>query len=103
MQSGITAVICTDDFVTELLYWANKSDIKVPQDLSIVSYNDLPFMRKFVPTITSFRIPAEEMGATAAQILLKKIQENPEYMKNETVKLQGNLVFRESTAPPRSC
>ena len=42
-------------------------------------------------------------GATAAQILLKKIQENPEYMKNETVKLQGNLVFRESTAPPRSC
>ncbi len=101
MQSGITAVICTDDFVQELLYWADKSGIKIPRDLSIISYNDLPFLRRTIPAITSFRIPAEEMGATAAQILLKKIQDNPDYMKNETVKLQGNLVFRESTAPPR--
>ncbi len=100
MQSGATAVICSDDFVSELLFRANKYDIRIPRDLSIVSYNDLPFMRKSIPAITSFRIPAEEMGSMAAQILLKKMQEDSGYMKNETLRLQGNLILRESTAPP---
>lgn len=98
LQSGISAVICYDSFVMELLYWANKAGIRIPRDLSVVCYNDLPFLRRTIPNITSFRVPAEEIGGAAAQILLKKIQIDPNFMRGETVQLKGNLIFRESTA-----
>ena len=102
LQNGITAVICDSNFVMELLYWSNKTGVRIPEELSIVAYNDLPFLRRTTPPVTTFRIPAEEMGATASQLLYRKLTGEAGEKQNETVSLTGNLIFRESTGPVHS-
>ncbi len=95
-KSGCTAAICDDAHIMPLLRWAHIGGYRIPDDLSVICYNDKPLFRHTVPAITTFRIPAEEMGVTASQILLKKICGEPDHKKGETLCLKGNLVHRES-------
>ncbi len=101
LQSGVTGIVCESRFVMELLYWAGKAGIRIPGNLSIVAYDDLPFLRRTTPPVTSYRVPAEEMGATASKILYEKLHTSPDYRQGETISLTGNLIYRESTAPRR--
>ena len=97
-RHGVTAVICYDDFVMELLYKAHKHGIAIPEQLSVIAYNDLPFLKRTIPPVSSFRIPAEEMGALAARILVGKLQGDPGFERGKTHSLKGSLILRESTA-----
>lgn len=97
-RHGVSAVVCYDDFVMELLYKAHKFGIAIPKELSVVAYNDLPFLKRTIPPTSSFRIPAEEMGTLAARILVEKLQGNPDYERGKTHFLKGSLILRESTA-----
>ncbi len=98
-RCGMTAVICFDNYVMELFYKAHRHGIAIPRKLSVVAYNDLPFLRRTIPPTTSFRIPAGEMGTLAAEILCAKLQNDPAYRQGETLRLNGSLILRESTAP----
>ena len=97
-RHGVSAVVCYDDFVMELLYKAHKFGIAIPEELSVVAYNDLPFLKRTIPPTSSFRIPAEEMGTLAARILVEKLQGNPDYERGKPHFLKGSLILRESTA-----
>lgn len=100
LHCGVTAVICLDDYVMELFYKAHQYGIAIPRQLSVIAYNDLPFLKRTIPPTTSFRIPAGETGRLAAEILCEKLQNDPACHRGETLRLNGSLIIRESVSAP---
>jgi len=72
--------------------------LRVPEDVSVIGFDDIDAASFQVPSLTTIRQPLETMGATAATMLLKKIsrEETP-----ATVKIEPELIVRESTAAAR--
>ena len=72
--------------------------LRCPRDMSVTGFNDMPFMDRLTPPLTTVHIPLDEMGVKAAKLLLTMIR-NPA-AKNVTVKLTPSLVARGSTMAP---
>jgi DNA-binding LacI/PurR family transcriptional regulator len=72
-------------------------NLRVPEDISVVGFDDLFFAPYTQPPLTTVRQPKEHMGRLATEIVLKLLDGTScEY----NVEVQGELVIRESTAPP---
>jgi DNA-binding LacI/PurR family transcriptional regulator len=72
--------------------------LRVPEDLSVVGFDDLPFAEWIGPKLTTVRQPLAEMTAVAARMVLRLLDgERPDIHQ---VELATRLVIRESTAPP---
>jgi LacI family transcriptional regulator len=73
-----------------------KAGIRVPDDVSLAGFDDISTLRDVVPSLTSVRLPLEEMGARAAQLALDTDPDGP----TRTVKVHAEVVLRDSTRPP---
>lgn len=72
--------------------------IRVPEDVSLVGFDDLPGSRFSTPPLTSVRQPLEEIGRRAARSLLDLL----DHREPSTADMpQVQLVVRDTTAPPR--
>lgn len=94
-----TAVFCYND-VTALGAMRVVFDrgLSVPDDISIVGFDDLAIASYTRPRLTTMRQPKQRMGRLATETLLKLLTG----AKTETsIKLEGELIVRESTGPPR--
>ena len=69
-----------------------------PRDVSIVGFNDIPFLDKLRPPLTTIRIPHYELGARAAALVLDRLRDPK--LEPVTVQLDPELVVRGSTAGP---
>jgi len=93
-----TAVFCANDILAiGAMYECQHAGRKVPKHISIVGFDDLPISRYTTPQLTTIRVPADEMGRRAAEMLLQAIE--GERSANR-VELPTDLVVRHSTAPP---
>jgi LacI family transcriptional regulator len=79
---------------------ARQHGLHVPQDLSIVGFDDLPLARWISPPLTTVRQPLAEMGQVAAAMLGDLIDGTA--LPTRRVELSTELIVRESTAPPAS-
>lgn len=79
---------------------ARTRGLRVPRDLSIVGFDDLPVTGWSSPPITTVRQPLTEMGSIAAQMVSDLIDGNP--LSPSRMDLSTTLIVRESTAPPRN-
>jgi DNA-binding LacI/PurR family transcriptional regulator len=70
---------------------------KVPEDVSVMGFDDIEFASIAYPPLTTIRQPLHEMGAMAAELLLRKFA-NDESVRNICVRPE--LVVRSSTCPP---
>ncbi|WP_235018058.1 LacI family DNA-binding transcriptional regulator [Thermomonospora echinospora] len=77
---------------------ARERGLRIPQDLSIVGFDDLPVARWFSPPLTTVRQPLAEMGSLATRLLFRLSR--GETLETHHVELATELVIRESTAPP---
>ncbi len=68
--------------------------LKIPDDISVVGFDDIEFDNYLTPSLSSIRQPAYEMGKKAARLLLDAIKENN--YKHEVVRLKTELILRES-------
>jgi LacI family transcriptional regulator len=95
-----TAVIAGNDLLALGCYdvFAERG-IECPRDLSVVGFNDMPFIDKLRPPLTSVRVPHYEVGSEAARMLLEALQD-PSW-RPRSVLLPLSLIPRQSTAPPR--
>lgn len=76
--------------------------LRVPQDISVIGFDDIPAAAFNTPSVTTVRQPLNRMGEVAAQSLLDRIEGKKEY-PNE-IAIEPELVVRESTAKaPGSC
>ncbi len=95
-----TAVVAANDLLALGSYDAmQERGLKCPDDISVTGFNDMPFMNRLTPPLTSLRIPHDEIGNEAAKLLLERIQ-NPE-ARVKTVRLLPELIVRGSTTPPK--
>jgi LacI family transcriptional regulator len=78
---------------------ARQQGLRVPQDLSVVGFDDLPVARWVSPPLTTVRQPLAEMGYTAAAMLGDLIDGRP--LTTRRVELSTELVVRESTVRAR--
>jgi LacI family transcriptional regulator len=72
--------------------------LRVPQEVSVVGFDDLPEMRWSAPPLTTVRQPLAEMGKVAARTVLR--QARGKEIDSPRVELATELVVRASTAPP---
>ena len=70
---------------------------KVPEDVSVIGFDDIEFASLAFPALTTIRQPMHEMGATAAELLLRKLAKD-ESVQN--VRVRPELILRSSTCPP---
>jgi LacI family transcriptional regulator len=95
-----TAVIAGNDLLALGCYDAlREHGLSCPRDVSVVGFNDMPFVDKLSPPLTTVRVPHYELGAEAARLLLADLGEPRPYPRS--VLLPLTLVVRESTAPAR--
>ncbi|HLH83782.1 MAG TPA: LacI family DNA-binding transcriptional regulator [Trebonia sp.] len=79
---------------------ARQRGLRIPEDLSVVGFDDLPVARWASPPLTTVRQPLAEMGSAAAQMLGELIEGLP--LRSNRVELSTELIVRESTAAPGS-
>lgn len=92
-----TAVVAANDLVALGCYdVAAERGIRIPEDLSVVGYNDIPFTDRFDPPLTSIRIPHYQIGVRAAELLLASIRGADN--RGVAVRLLPELRVRRSTA-----
>jgi DNA-binding LacI/PurR family transcriptional regulator len=94
-----TAIYCDDDLLAGGVYLAARDlGLRIPEDVSVVGFDDLPFAQVFEPPLTTIAIDPEALGATAFELLMALLAgETPEHRI-----LPVSLVVRRSTAPPRT-
>lgn len=98
MPDRPTAVFAGNDLQALGTYRAAKEcGLRVPEDVSVVGFDDLPFAQWIAPPLTTVRQPLANMAAMAARLLVQLINdEEPETLR---VELATRLIVRESTAP----
>jgi len=95
-----TAVVAGNDLLALGCYAAlERAGLRCPEDVSIVGFNDMPFIDQLRPPLTSVRIPHYRIGAAAALLMLERIA-NPRGLVGSQL-LPPQLVVRGSTAEPR--
>jgi LacI family transcriptional regulator len=70
---------------------------RVPEDVSVIGFDDIEFAGIAYPSLTTIRQPLREMGATAAEVLIRKIERNETV---EHISVRPELIVRSSTCPP---
>jgi LacI family transcriptional regulator len=97
----VTAIFAlTDAIAVGVLRAASELGVNVPQQLSVVGFDDIQLASHVIPRLTTVAQPVQQIGRTATDLLLRKIG-NPE-QPPENALLQTRLVVRESTARPPS-
>lgn len=100
MDPRPTAIFASDDTMALGVYTAASTcRLRVPEDVSVVGFDDVPMAARFNPPLTTVRQPIFEMGRQAVLALLAIIQNNE--TGQEIAALPTELVVRASTAPPR--
>ena len=101
LQDRPTAIFAANDLsALAIIEVANSMGLSVPQDLSVIGFDDVPEASRANPPLSTIRQPMKTLGATAAKLLLSLLEgEQPE----EThIRLPTRLVRRATTAPPPS-
>ena len=95
-----TAIVTGNDLQALGVYQAAREERRhIPEDLSVVGFDDLPVARWVGPPLTTVRQPLVEMAEAAAEMVL--VLARGETPSQSRVELSTELVVRESTAPPR--
>lgn len=92
-------VVANNQMTLGALLTVRKMGMKIPEGLSVVSFDDMDWAPLADPPLTALAQPTYEMGAQAARILLDKIEEKSEEAPSKLF-IEPELVVRESTAPP---
>ncbi|WP_433788666.1 substrate-binding domain-containing protein [Actinoplanes sp. CA-252034] len=95
-----TAIVTANDLQALGVYQAARAaDLRIPDQLSVVGFDDLPFVQWLGPALTTVRQPLMQMGAAAAEMVIGlSVSRRPDH---DRIELPTTLVIRESTAPLR--
>lgn len=97
IQKGETPTaffIANDTMATGAIRALYEAKLKVPDDISIIGFNDNATSKYLVPPLSTVKVYTEFMGATAVNLLLERINENREISKK--VVIPSELIIRES-------
>ena len=95
-----TAVVCSNDWTAiGALHAIHAAGLLVPEDISLVGFDDIPLASYTSPPLTSVRMSAGDVGSTAFDALFRLI--GGERLEGDVYQVPTQLVVRESTSRPR--
>jgi LacI family transcriptional regulator len=89
-----------DNIAIGAIQAARARGLRVPEDISIVGFDDVEHATIVTPMLTTVRQPLAEMGRTAVSLLNRLLER--QHFETLHIELATRLVVRESTAPPRT-
>ena len=93
----ITAIIAFNDMMAiGAIQWLNQKGIKIPEEISVIGYDDIPDAQRQSVPLTTIRIPSLDEGQQAARVLFDLIENRP--LNSRKFILPVHLVARKSTA-----
>jgi LacI family transcriptional regulator len=96
----VTAVLCTNDRVAVGLYHsARQAGVRIPEDLSVVGFDDLPWSAFLDPPLTTVRQPGQAMGRAAANQVLSALAGDDVV---QHISITARLIQRESIRDRRA-
>lgn len=99
LPSAPTAIFAmNDNMAIGALHAARERGIPVPEELSIVGFDDVDAAAIVTPALTTISQPLQEMGRLAITVLYRQIDGQP--LDANRIELSTKLVVRDSTAPP---
>jgi LacI family transcriptional regulator len=97
-QERPTAVVCGNDVIAYgVLLEAERSGFSVPQDLSVVGFDDLDWSRHLRPSLTTIQVRTGAIWQRAGEYLVRHLAGEQTIMHHE---VDYSLIVRESTAAP---
>ena len=95
-----TALICGDDHIAfGAIDALRENGLRVPEDVSVVGYDDHPFASKLHPHLTTVKQPAVEIGVKGVEALFNAM--NGKEKQHVVVKLPPELIIRHTTSIPK--
>ncbi|WP_330961269.1 substrate-binding domain-containing protein [Photobacterium sp. 53610] len=86
--------VCNDMMAMGVINAANEKCVRIPDDLSIIGYDDIHIAKFMTPSLTTIHQPKYRLGQAAVETLLKRI--NKEITEPQIVQLEPTLVVRQS-------
>jgi LacI family transcriptional regulator len=86
----------TDVMAIGALTALREAGISVPGEVSLAGFDDIPVVRDLSPALTTVALPLEQLGERAMELAIRGARTT----RSRTVRLPGEVVLRESTAPP---
>src|ERR1700722_10840868 len=94
-----TAILCANDLMAVgVLEYCRSVGISVPADLSVVGFDDIPFVSLLTPRLTTVRQLARDMGRLAASLLFELMADKGPVQSPTPLPVE--IMVRESVAPP---
>ncbi|MFJ7295795.1 LacI family DNA-binding transcriptional regulator [Streptomyces collinus] len=101
-RSDLTAVFAAnDDMAVGLIRFLTEAGLRVPEDVSVVGFDDIPLAAYVLPPLTTVRQPFDDVAREGLRLLVHAI-EKPEAEPPAPQSQPVELVVRASTAPPAS-
>ncbi len=99
LEGAFTCVLCSSDVLAfGVLAECRRLGVRVPDELSVIGFDDLEFSVRLDPPLTTIRVPSEEMGRLSAEAILNALQSQSAIVPQV---LDAPLIVRQSTAPAR--
>nr|WP_149205395.1 LacI family DNA-binding transcriptional regulator [Actinotalea subterranea] len=100
LDRTVTAVFCANDEMAAGLYRAlHEAGLRVPDDVSVVGFDDIPLAEYLWPPLTTVAQDFHLIGRLLVELLLQQVHERTELADHRTL-IPVDLVVRSSTAPP---
>ena len=95
-----TAVLCSNDLTAiGALRAIRRCGFQVPDDISVVGFDDIPWATFNIPSLTTVRQPLGKMGQIAAETVIRMIEGDRE--QPSQIAIEPTLIVRESTGPAK--
>lgn len=92
------AMFCiSDELATGAIRAINDFGLRVPEDISVIGFDDIPLAKRFIPSISTVSQPIFEMGKAATDTIIKMIKGEVKRESIEDIILDYQLITREST------
>ena len=99
LNKNPTAIICSSDVLAVgAMLRAKELGLSVPNDISITGFDDINLARVVTPSLTTVRVPQQEMGRKAAEVLLDLINPNLGKTAAQSVELTTTIINRGTLA-----
>jgi len=105
MKNRPTAVFAAnDDMAVGVIVAAHKNNIKIPEDISIIGFDDSEMAERIWPALTTIRQPRVEYGERSTEILISMAGSRSRHHKNsgKTELMDYELILRDSTGAIKS-
>jgi LacI family transcriptional regulator, galactose operon repressor len=100
MRERPTGVVCGNDVIAYgVMLEAERRGLNVPGDLSVMGFDDLEWSRHLRPSLTTMRLPTDEVWTRAGEYLVRTLNGQQAALHHE---VDASLVVRESTSPPHA-